>query len=140
MIPCARYFIPRHGDGTTRINVGTLSAGTGRNVIPDHAVTQLETRGETRELDEYVAPGIVRAACEGSGNIKRVLPEAAIGDSEDAMLMMERVWERCGKATYMLFGSPLTAGHHHPAFDWDEEAMVVVVEALARSIRCLCAA
>ena len=29
--------IPRHGDGATRINVGTLHAGSGRNVIPDEA-------------------------------------------------------------------------------------------------------
>lgn len=168
------HAISRHGEGGTRINVGTLTAGTGRNVIPDHAVMQLETRGETRGLDEYVAgearrviraaadmhgveveievvgrgigtecdpdwPEIMRAACEGSKNIGRVLAEASIGGSEDATLMMERVRERGGKATYMLFGSPLAAGHHHPAFDWDEEAMVVGVEALARTMCRLCA-
>ncbi|MGM7703007.1 amidohydrolase [Pseudalkalibacillus sp. Hm43] len=46
--------IPRHGDGKTRINVGTLNAGTGRNIVPDHAAMQLETRGAITELNEYM--------------------------------------------------------------------------------------
>ena len=34
--------IPRNGDGTTRVSVGTLHAGEGRNVIPAHARLQME--------------------------------------------------------------------------------------------------
>ena len=37
-----------------RINVGTLNAGTGRNVIADHASMRIETRGETQEIADYV--------------------------------------------------------------------------------------
>ena len=40
------------GRGASRINVGTIEAGTGRNVIADHAFLQLETRGETTEIEE----------------------------------------------------------------------------------------
>lgn len=163
------HAIPRHGDGETRINVGTLRAGTGRNVVPDRAAMQLETRGATEELDAYVAaearriidasaamhgvetetevvgrglgatcdgewPGIVSGACEGARFVKNVVPEASIGGSEDATIMMRRVRERGGKATYMIFGSPLTAGHHNPAFDWEEDALLVAVEAMGRVI------
>ncbi|KPB04266.1 amidohydrolase [Bacillus sp. CHD6a] len=46
--------IPRHSGGETRINVGKLEAGNGRNVIPDHAVMSLETRGETSILNQYM--------------------------------------------------------------------------------------
>lgn len=46
--------IAPHSEGTMRINVGTLSAGTGRNVIPGHASMKIETRGETQAIADYV--------------------------------------------------------------------------------------
>lgn len=48
------HAIPRHPDGATRISVGTMTAGTGRNVIPSCAKLQVETRGDTSELDQYM--------------------------------------------------------------------------------------
>ncbi len=51
----ALHGIPRHSAGQSRINVGTLHAGTGRNVIPDEAVMQLEVRGETTQINSFVA-------------------------------------------------------------------------------------
>ena len=48
------YAIPRHRDGATRINVGSLAAGTGRNVIPANAHLAIETRGQTTELNEHM--------------------------------------------------------------------------------------
>lgn len=46
--------IARHGSGMTRINVGQLEAGEGRNVIPSHALMKLEVRGETAEINQYM--------------------------------------------------------------------------------------
>ncbi len=46
--------IPRHSGGSSRVNVGTLHAGSGRNVIPSEAVLRLETRGETSEINDYI--------------------------------------------------------------------------------------
>lgn len=46
--------IPRHGKGPSRINVGTLVAGSGRNVIPDEAKMQIEVRGQTTEINAYM--------------------------------------------------------------------------------------
>lgn len=48
------HAIPRHGEGETRINVGKLIAGSGRNVIPAEAHLVLETRGKTGDIDRYV--------------------------------------------------------------------------------------
>ncbi len=46
--------IPRHGDGPTRVSVGTLHAGEGRNVIAAQAKLQLEVRGDTEEVNAYM--------------------------------------------------------------------------------------
>jgi len=46
--------IPRHGDGATRINVGTIEGGTTRNAIPADATLELEVRGETTSLNAYM--------------------------------------------------------------------------------------
>lgn len=48
------YAIPRHGKGATRVNVGRLIAGSGRNVICDEAFLEIEVRGETTELSDYM--------------------------------------------------------------------------------------
>jgi len=46
---------------------------------------------------------------------------------------MDRIRERGGKATCILFGSPHAAGHHSPAFDWREDTILVGVGALVRT-------
>ncbi|SDK40851.1 aminobenzoyl-glutamate utilization protein A [Lacicoccus qingdaonensis] len=48
------HSIPRHADGATRINVGELHSGSGRNIIPDTAELKMELRGETTVLNEYM--------------------------------------------------------------------------------------
>lgn len=46
--------ISRHGSGMTRINVGKLIAGEGRNVVPVNAKLVMEVRGETGEINQYM--------------------------------------------------------------------------------------
>lgn len=61
------HAISRHSKGMSRVNVGVMNAGTGRNVIPDKAVIKLETRGTTSDINEYVyneAVRIIRAAAD----------------------------------------------------------------------------
>jgi aminobenzoyl-glutamate utilization protein A len=57
--------IPRHGEGATRVSVGRLVAGEGRNVTPVHAFMQTEVRGETGEINEYMVEN-VRRIVEGA--------------------------------------------------------------------------
>lgn len=64
------HAISRHSGGTSRINVGKLIAGSGRNVIGDKALLQLETRGISTEVNEYVAAEaqrIIKAAADMYG-------------------------------------------------------------------------
>ena len=46
--------IARHSEGATRVNVGTMEAGTTWNVIPERAYFRMETRGETTEINQYM--------------------------------------------------------------------------------------
>lgn len=57
--------IPRTGKGASRINIGVLQAGAGRNVIPDNAILKAETRGITNEINEYMLESAIRV-CESS--------------------------------------------------------------------------
>lgn len=54
--------ISRHGDGMSRINIGELHAGEGRNVIPAHAELKLEVRGETSEINQYMVDQVMAIA------------------------------------------------------------------------------
>lgn len=63
--------ISRHSQGLSRINVGQMSAGTGRNIIPANAVIKLETRGMTSEINEYVA-GEAQHVIEGAAAMQDV--------------------------------------------------------------------
>jgi len=56
--------ISRHSGGMTRINVGQLIAGEGRNVIPSKAVMKLEVRGETGEINQYMVDQVTNI-CKG---------------------------------------------------------------------------
>lgn len=51
--------------------------------------------------------------------------------SEDATYMMERVKQRGGQATYVIFGCDLAAGHHNARFDFNEQVMATAVKTLA---------
>lgn len=48
------YAISRHSKGDSRINVGVMRGGSGRNVIPDSAYLMAEVRGETNEVEAYM--------------------------------------------------------------------------------------
>lgn len=158
--------IARHKDGATRVNVGTFQAGTGRNIIADQALMEIETRGETNVLDEYMQENALRilkasaamhgvelevehmgravsadADLEFAKTVERacatsqlnIVPHLPIGASEDVTYMMERVRKRGGQATFMIFASPMPAGHHHPRFDYEEQALSAGLETLIRT-------
>jgi aminobenzoyl-glutamate utilization protein A len=84
------HAIARHGGGPTRITVGRLEGGQGRNVIPPNAFMALETRGTTSELDAYMAGEarrIIKAAAAmwDCGHEITVMGGAKSGESSPAM-------------------------------------------------------
>lgn len=59
--------ISRHCGGDSRIAIGRLVAGEGRNVTPVHALMQLETRGQTEEVNAFLVKNVqnmVKGAAE----------------------------------------------------------------------------
>lgn len=64
------HTITQHSAGLGRLNVGTLRAGTGRNIIADYAKMQIEARGETTEVNGYIvkrAEEIIRGTASAYG-------------------------------------------------------------------------
>ncbi len=84
------HAVPRHKDGATRINVGKLVAGTGRNVICPSAHLAVETRGSSSELNEYMyahAIRVLESAASMHGCTLEVRPMgSAQSASSDAQL------------------------------------------------------
>lgn len=61
------HAIARHSGGASRINVGRMEAGSGRNVIGDKGLIALETRGATSAINHYMeteAERIIKAAAQ----------------------------------------------------------------------------
>ena len=161
----ALHAIPRHSAGQSRINVGTMHAGTGRNVIADKATLEIEVRGETTEINRFMAES-ARNACMGAAAmygctceittmgeaegqysdaalldriadiVERDLPDLSISSvrnaqnwgSEDISVMMNRVQEHGGQATYMRIMTPMASAQHTVKFDFDEMVLPRGVE------------
>ena len=97
--------IPRHVDGETRINVGKLVAGSGRNVICDEAFMEVEVRGSTSAVNDYVSNYALRiiqnaAAMHGCTVEYKIMGAAESLASDEALaLRMHKFWkEECGYA------------------------------------------
>lgn len=90
----ALHAIPRHSGGQSRVNVGTLHAGTGRNVVPDRATMQLEVRGETTEINTFMEESAL-AACRGAAMMQGcTLETTAMGRAEGQhsdLALIERI-------------------------------------------------
>jgi aminobenzoyl-glutamate utilization protein A len=106
------HAISRHSQGASRVNVGVLNAGSGRNVIPANALLKLETRGATSLINEYMvgeARRIVEAAA-AMYDVKLTVTEmgGAAGCENDPELVdrVRQVAERLS-----LFSSILAAGN-----------------------------
>jgi len=88
------YAIPPHRDGITRINVGRLEAGSGRNVIPAQAYLAIETRGATTEINEYVytyAFRVLETAAQMHGCTLSIQPMGAAQGADSTPELARRV-------------------------------------------------
>ena len=87
--------IYRHSAGASRINVGLLQAGTGRNVVPDNALIKIETRGVSSEIDDFVkneAQRMIRASA-AMYDVEVVIKEAGgakSGTSDEDLIFLVR--------------------------------------------------
>ena len=92
------YAIPRHSGGVSRVNVGTVVAGSGRNVIADEAKMEIEVRGETTEINEYMknyAVNIIECAAKMHGCTCEMKLMGAANSLTSSEALMERVKRVC---------------------------------------------
>ncbi|PWC12294.1 amidohydrolase [Brenneria roseae subsp. americana] len=75
--------IARHGDGMSQINVGVIRAGEGRNVIPAKAELQIEVRGATKEINDYMTDRAMRIAQGAAHSFDLRLETEITGEAVD---------------------------------------------------------
>lgn len=56
------HTLTQFSEGMSRVNVGRLVAGTGRNIVPSEAKLIIETRGETENIDNLLNEKVVKVA------------------------------------------------------------------------------
>ena len=89
--------IARNSQGATRVNVGTIQAGTTWNVIPEKAYFRMETRGETDETNEYMVKRsfeIIEGAAKMHDLQYEIKPAAVCfggKNSQDMIVLAEQV-------------------------------------------------
>jgi aminobenzoyl-glutamate utilization protein A len=84
----------------------------------------IELIGEAAEWSN--PPSLARWAGEvaiASGAFDSAVSDHVFGASEDATLLARAVAERGGLAGYFVLGAKLSADHHTPEFDFDEEVL-----------------
>jgi len=85
------YGVPRHADGATRVNVGTVEAGSATNVIAERAVLEADIRGETSAILDFVRDRTERVF-EGAAHIHdcdvelETIGQAPSADSDGALI------------------------------------------------------
>lgn len=92
--------VSRHSDGSSRVNVGEFHAGSGRNIIPDHAVLIAETRGETSEINQYVK-GQVQSIVEGAAKMYQLDYELEVAGEAlncDCSLGVAEILKQCAES------------------------------------------
>ena len=106
------YAIPRHSGGVSRVNVGTVVAGSGRNVIADEAKMEIEVRGETTEINEYMknyAVNIIESAAKMHGCTCEMKLMGAANSLASSEALMERVKRVCEEELHMPVAEDLSS-------------------------------
>jgi aminobenzoyl-glutamate utilization protein A len=106
------YGIARHHAGRSRVNVGTLKAGSGRNVIADEATMAMEVRGETEAIADYMLER-AEAVLKGAALAQDVAVEIRLAGRTTVAASDEMLSRRLASAlSGRLHGVEVDAGSH----------------------------
>ncbi|SEP00795.1 aminobenzoyl-glutamate utilization protein A [Halogranum amylolyticum] len=75
------YGIPRHKEGSTRVNVGNIHSENPANVIAHRATANAEVRGESTELMEYMRDAVYRCLNSAADLHECTVEASLIGES-----------------------------------------------------------
>ena len=121
----ALHAIPRHSGGQSRVNVGTLRAGGGRNVIPDRAYMQAEVRGETTEINAYMEQQ-ARNICKGAAEMQGCTCEITLAGQAEGQHSDPELIARIGKAVAQDLPE-LTLSSQQNARNWGSEDISILM-------------
>lgn len=76
---------------------------------------------------------ILQSAADASPYVQDVQPQRDFGASDDAAELMHTVTRSGGISTYAVVGADVISGHHTPKFDFNEHALMVATDVIARS-------
>lgn len=96
--------ITRNAKGVTRINVGVLRAGEGRNVIAPNGYLACETRGETTELNEFMyekCMDIVDGVCKIYGVEYEIIKTGGTAGGDSDKEVTEIYYEAAKNSPYI---------------------------------------
>lgn len=114
--------IARHSEGATTVNVGYIQAGTAWNVVPEKAYFQVEVRGSTTEINQYMIDRtreITAGAAQMHGLNYEIKPAAeSFGgeNSRELVALAEKVANRLPNVTEVLPGLMLTGSEDFTVF------------------------
>jgi aminobenzoyl-glutamate utilization protein A len=100
------HALPRHRSGFTRVNVGRLEAGSGRNIVPGRALLVAEVRGETSALCNSMYERAIRvvesaASMYGCNAAVRAMGEAGTASCDAALAeRVKTLGVPCGKVAF----------------------------------------
>lgn len=108
------HAIARHSAGNSRVNVGVLQAGSGRNIIPGSAHLKLELRGETTAVTDYLeqqATNVIAGAATMWGLQHRLERVGAAPSASSDDKLVERIGRIAGELPLVTnVGAPVPAG------------------------------
>ncbi|PKK40079.1 hypothetical protein ABB02_00585 [Clostridiaceae bacterium JG1575] len=121
---CSLYELPPPQGGQSRLNVGTFHSGTGRNVVPDRAYLQLETRGSTPMVHDQLVEDLdelCRLIADRHGvRLKKTLVGRALY-SEPSPYLIETARLFCTEAGLLLDDTPRPMMGSEDAFHFIHE-------------------
>lgn len=124
--------IPRHSAGASRISVGTLHAGEGRNVTPVHASLQIETRGASHEINEYMVERVEKIVkgVEVTDEVKAEIIKVGYGTTLKTTAEGSRIVKEVCQS---LFGDHFM---HYPAPGASEDSTILMRRAIDHGAQC----
>lgn len=105
--------IPRHGDGDSRVAVGKLIAGEGRNIVAAHATMQMEVRGETQEVNDFMADN-VEHIIEGVEKAYQVTAKVERVGESSTLVVCPEIFDKLEKAMSEVKGVKILPRFHAP--------------------------
>ncbi|MDH5021513.1 amidohydrolase [Halobacterium rubrum] len=96
--------------------------------------THTEGEAPSAESDQSLVD-VFSAVAGEHGGVDSLVERDALGGSEDATYLMQRVQETGGQACYVCVGTDHPGGHHTPTFDVDERSLAVGIDTLTDAVR-----